>query len=222
MLDKAFKAGELVEVPFVASNFDAMTSYQFTMTFDATKFELQNIEPGVLEGLNLSNFGTAFLSEGNLTTAWASGVPVTVADNEVLFTLVFKAQTSGSTLSKSLRSTAQVIKPVAFDAEGKSNKLQLEFLMPNGETAEVFELFQNRPNPFKGATTIGFNLPQEGRATMKIFSVNGKLLKTVVGDFAKVYNELEFKQSDFGGAGIFWYELETTTHSDRKKMILIE
>lgn len=222
VLDRAFKAGELVEVPFVASNFDAMTSYQFTMTFDATKFELQNIEPGVLEGLNLSNFGTAFLSEGNLTTAWASGVPVTVTDNEVLFTLVFKAQTSGSTLSKSLRSTAQVIKPVAFDAEGKSNKLQLEFLMPNGETAEVFELFQNRPNPFKGATTIGFNLPQEGRATMKIFSVNGKLLKTVVGDFAKGYNELEFKQSDFGGAGIFWYELETTSHSDRKKMILIE
>jgi len=43
-----------------------------------------------------------------------------------------------------------------------------------------------------------------------------------VGTFEKGYNELSFRKDELGKAGVYWYELETSTHSDRKKMILID
>jgi hypothetical protein len=47
-------------------------------------------------------------------------------------------------------------------------------------------------------------------------------VKTVVGDFAEGNNAINFRKDDLGTSGVFYYELETSRHSDRKKMILID
>ncbi len=44
----------------------------------------------------------------------------------------------------------------------------------------------------------------------------------VVGNFAQGYNTVDFQKYELGAPGVYWYELETPTHSDRKKMILID
>jgi len=86
----------------------------------------------------------------------------------------------------------------------------------------AFALYQNQPNPFREETTIGFRLPQAGRAILRVYSADGRLVKTVVGNFAQGYNSVVFHQGEFGTPGVYWYELESATHSDRKKMILID
>jgi len=42
-----------------------------------------------------------------------------------------------------------------------------------------FALLQNYPNPFNPSTTIEYQLPKTGNVEIKIFSVNGQLVKTL-------------------------------------------
>jgi len=65
-------------------------------------------------------------------------------------------------------------------------------------------------------------LPEASRATLRVFSAEGRLVKTVIGDFAEGTNSITFRKGDLGSNGVFYYELETPKHSDRKKMILID
>lgn len=52
---RGVQAGEMVTIPFKASDFTDRHAYR-TIAFDPSKFELANIEPGVLPGLSEANF----------------------------------------------------------------------------------------------------------------------------------------------------------------------
>ncbi|MCB9353729.1 MAG: HYR domain-containing protein [Lewinellaceae bacterium] len=221
--DRAFHVGETIEVPFRASDFTERSGYQLTINFDPKAFELDGIVPGVLPDMNSANFGTTRLDEGFLTTLWVTAEPVTVADGEVLFTLKFKVLRSGTSLAPVLNPGSQVTRAEAYNRDGGTMKLDFEFVHPQtGVDAGVFALYQNQPNPFNNSTTIGFRLPESGRAALRIFNASGQLVKTVVGNFEKGYNEVTFRRDEFGTPGVYYYELETPMHSDRKKMILID
>ncbi len=221
--DKGFKANEIIEVPFRASDFTNRQAYQMTIGFDANMMTLESIEMGALPQLSNENFGTAQLAEGNLTTLWVSKDPVSIADDEVLFTLRFRTLRSVRALSEVLSAGSQVIRAEAYDLQGSVMKVDLEFTKPaNGQDIAPFALYQNQPNPFSAETRIGFRLPESGRGIVRVYNMGGQLVKTVVGNFEKGYNELSFRKDELGKAGVYWYELETSTHSDRKKMILID
>ena len=46
---------------------------------------------------------------------------------------------------------------------------------------KTFALLQNYPNPFNPTTTIEYQLPKSGNVEIKIFSINGQLVKTLEG-----------------------------------------
>ncbi|MDH3245910.1 MAG: T9SS type A sorting domain-containing protein, partial [Saprospiraceae bacterium] len=52
-----------------------------------------------------------------------------------------------------------------------------------------YGLEQNRPNPFRTETTIGFVLAESGSASITIYDITGKVMRSVTGDFSKGYNE---------------------------------
>jgi hypothetical protein len=43
----------------------------------------------------------------------------------------------------------------------------------------------------------------------------------VAADYDKGYHSLEFRSDEFGAPGVYYYELESGGHSDRKKMVLM-
>lgn len=220
--DRAFHAGEVITVPFKASDFTGRQAYQMTINFDPTVFALENIGQGALQ-LTDDNFGTAHLSDGSLTTVWVSREPVTFRDDEVLFTLSFRTLRAGQSLRPVLHPGSDVTSAEAYDRDGKTMKIDFDFAQSvNNPVESDFALYQNQPNPFQGETKIGFRLPATSRATLRVFNSSGRLVKTVVGEFEKGYNELNFRPDELGAAGVYWYELETPTHSDRKKMILLQ
>ena len=219
--DRAFRAGEVITIPFKASDFTDRQAYQLTIDFDPTVFVLENIGRGALQ-LTDDNFGTAHLSDGSLTTVWVSREPVTFRDDEVLFTLTFRTLRAGHTLREVLHPGSDVTSAEAYDRDGKTMKIDFEFAGFVQNPESDFALYQNQPNPFQNVTTIGFRLPVTSRATLRVFNASGRLVKTVVGEFEKGYNELNFRQDELGAAGVYWYELETPTNSDRKKMILLQ
>jgi Secretion system C-terminal sorting domain len=83
-------------------------------------------------------------------------------------------------------------------------------------------LFQNSPNPFNGATVIGFNLPESTTANIKIYDVSGKTLKMIQGDYAKGFNQISLTKAELNATGVLYYQIDTPTHTATKKMIKLE
>jgi hypothetical protein len=223
--NRAVNAGEVVTIPFKAVDFTDAHAYQLTIGFDPEIFELQDIQAGVLPGLSQDNFGTQYLADGLLSTLWVGNKPSTFNDNETLFSLTFKAIEPVASLSSVLHSSSAITEALAIDGSGNAVPVDFEFVttVATGEIEnKVFALYQNQPNPFSAETTISFRLPESGRATLRVYTAEGRLVKTVVGDFAEGNNAINFRKDDLGTSGVFYYELETSRHSDRKKMILID
>ena len=92
-------------------------------------------------------------------------------------------------------------------------------------TPAVTFLAQNAPNPFNPATTIRFGLARQGRATLSIYDVSGRLVRTLVDGprSAAVYRETWDGRDARGNAvasGVYFYRLRAGTFSETKKMVL--
>lgn len=85
-----------------------------------------------------------------------------------------------------------------------------------------FRLHQNSPNPFNPTTSIGYELYTATNVTLKIYSLDGKEVETLIDEFqqAGVY-KIDFnagKNTELS-SGIYFYKLQTNHSSDIKKMI---
>ena len=206
VVDQAVVAGQDVSVAFTSADMDAVAGYQFTMNY--TGLELAQLVDGVATA---DNFNTNM--RGALATSW-NGVATA---NDVLFTLNFKASTSGN-LSELLSVGSDAVAAEAYTAEGELLNVGINFTT----TAAGFGLEQNTPNPFNGETVIGFNLPTAGSATFKVMDVQGKVLKSVTADYAKGYNQISINAKELGATGVLHYQLESADNVATKKMIIIE
>lgn len=106
------------------------------------------------------------------------------------------------------------------DMDGKFSYSEIRNV--NMNVAGEFALYQNEPNPFKGRTMIGFDLPESMSATLYIFNDMGKRIKEINGDFSAGYNKIELERSDLPASGIVYYHLQAGEFMASKKMIVTE
>jgi aminopeptidase N len=90
----------------------------------------------------------------------------------------------------------------------------------------VFALQQNYPNPFNPHTTIRFTLASKGRASLRVYDVVGRLVKTIVAhDLKAGPYAFDWDGTDDGGArvasGVYFYRLKTDARSATRKMVLL-
>jgi hypothetical protein len=208
--EQAVTAGEEFSVSFTAS--ENVQGYQFTMNYDNKSVELVDIVEGVAKEGNFH-----VLSEGVITTSWNGEEAVAGA---TMFTVVFRARVNAQ-VSELMSVSSEYTVAEAYNKSGELMQVALDF--SGAVVGSGFELYQNSPNPFKGETSIGFNLPEASTATLSITDVSGKVVKVMKGEFAKGYNEVTLKRSELGVSnGVLSYQLDTPTHSATKKMIIIE
>ncbi|MBK8490769.1 MAG: T9SS type A sorting domain-containing protein [Saprospirales bacterium] len=213
--DQQLKAGKTYTVDFTTEAIDLL-GYQFTLNYNTEAIEIADLAAGVA---GQENFGM-LLEEGVLTTSWNVSEARALAQGEVLFSLVVKANADVA-LSEVFGVSSAYTAAEAYN--GNSELLDVN-LMFNGTEATGFALYQNVPNPFKGETVIGFTLPEASTATLTVMDVSGKVLATVAGEYAKGYNEVRLGSGErfFAPTGVLYYQLDTPTHSATKKMVIIE
>jgi photosystem II stability/assembly factor-like uncharacterized protein len=91
-----------------------------------------------------------------------------------------------------------------------------------GIVPTVCTLSQNYPNPFNPETTIEFHIPVAGRATLTIFDVLGRKVKTLVDEnLAGGTYQQSFSGSGLS-SGIYIYQLRAGGNVETKKMTLIQ
>lgn len=86
---------------------------------------------------------------------------------------------------------------------------------------------KNYPNPFNPETTINFNMPADGKVSVKIYNAKGQLVKTLFnGNLEKGSREVVWNGvNDKGqtvGSGLYFYKVETAKQSIMNKMILMK
>ena len=96
---------------------------------------------------------------------------------------------------------------------------------------DKYELFQNYPNPFNPVTTIKFSIPAlsfphvlsgNPLATLKIYDVLGRLIKTLVNEKLEAGEyEVQFNSTEFS-SGVYFYRFTAGSFNDSKKMLLIK
>jgi hypothetical protein len=79
-----------------------------------------------------------------------------------------------------------------------------------------FILEQNRPNPFRARTSIGFHIPRPGTVTLTVFNPEGRQVRKLVDRSLSLgWHRLEWDgRTDAGqpaSAGVYYCQLKTAT-----------
>jgi hypothetical protein len=95
-----------------------------------------------------------------------------------------------------------------------------------GGNPRTFHLAQNAPNPFGDRTTIAYELPKDGKVSLRVFDLNGRLVRVLkdVNEPAGFYTVTWDRRDDAGRetvSGIYFYRLDTPGFSATKKMIVL-
>ena len=209
---------EQIALPIYASDFNEIFGYQFTMHFDASSVEFISIESGALE-ISEAHFGTNRKEQGILTTSWHAETASTVSSDQALFTLIFKSKKSFTT-SDLIEISSEITPAVAFD--GLNSVMNIRLQSRVNPSTDQFELYQNTPNPFNEQTSIGFNLPESANVQLKIFDMNGKMIRSIQNYFTKGEHFIQLRNSEIGSSGVYYYQLESGKYTAARKMIIIE
>ncbi|MEL7163422.1 MAG: hypothetical protein AAFN92_21875, partial [Bacteroidota bacterium] len=182
--------GETYRIPVTAPRLTEVDGYQFTLEFDRTAISLEAIEPGLAVA---GNFGWRFASAGLITTSWnwdGAEVPADWTGEEVLFTLVVRAEAAGM-LSEALDAGSRYTEAEAY-VRGGDGLRNLSLIFNEGVVQVAgYRLLQNLPNPVKRETTIGFELPEaHAEVTINITDAAGRLVAEYKQEGYVGYNSL--------------------------------
>ena len=89
-----------------------------------------------------------------------------------------------------------------------------------------FELSQNYPNPFNPSTKINYDLPVDGRVSIRLYDISGREVAMLVNEVKTAgYYTLSFNASNLA-SGMYFYRINAEGNGknfvDTKKMMLIK
>jgi len=211
--EQTLTAGEVVEILVTSANFSEVAGYQFTMNLKGGSFV--SVQAGLLD-VTANNVGV--LSNDVVTMSYASNEGVSASENDVLFTLVVKADKAVN-VSEMLTLNSDVTAAESYTSDLRVGKVSLDV-----RTAPVanIELLQNEPNPFKGQTSVSFVMPTSAKATISVYDVTGKVVTVRNIDAAKGLNSEIFTREQLGASGVLYYTLVSGDFTATKKMIIVE
>ena len=146
----------------------------------------------------------------------------TTQQHQQFLQMTFTALTDGK-LSDHLALLEAPLSSEAYlekDGDTGTHAIRLKWVQENAAGAG-FELFQNKPNPFRGQTSIGFYLPEPSAAVLTVYDLSGRMLQQVKGDYAAGYQEVEIDLSGMETGGGLYYRLQTNDRTATRKMVLI-
>ena len=225
-MSRQLTAGNSYRIDLRASDLADVEGYQFTLEFNSALVQIDGVEPGEVPGMSEDNFGMTKSGQGYLTTSWHrddladdEAVAELLTGDAVLFSVVITALDNVH-LSDAMSLNGRITEDEAYSKAKEIRDIALEFT--DERLGEEFALYQNRPNPFAGQTVIEFKLPEAMSAMITIYDVNGRVIQTYQGDYAKGFNQLKVSSDVLPTKGMFYYQLDTDRFTATRRMIMIQ
>ncbi|MFN8280058.1 MAG: T9SS type A sorting domain-containing protein [Saprospiraceae bacterium] len=220
--EKNLSGGGTYKVDFKSSDFVNIIGYQFTLKFDASALSFEGIEAGVLN-TNESNFGLNRLNQGIITTSWDAQEGTSFGKNEVLFSIILRANKNVK-MSQVLAINSEVTNAEAYNFASDVEDVKLGVRTDRGVIAgEVFELYQNEPNPFAKQTVISYRLPEASAVKLTIYDVTGKVVRVYSLNGQKGFNSYTVNKSELNNAnGVLYYQLDAAHNTATRRMVIVE
>ena len=224
--DQTIQANETVEVVFTAVQFNDVAAYQFGLDFDPTQLQFMDIQSlGAIPSLSTTdNFGAFNAENGELRSAWSNATGLNLSIGTPVFKVRFKALTSGAKLSDLLQLSDDILPGKVFNPALAESSVVLSFSDLSTSTSVTplqarLQLLQNRPNPFNEETTIGFVLPEDCEATLRVYDLSGREITSHKRFYQAGYHEVMFRVTNASDYGVMFYELSTPSGRLVRKMI---
>jgi len=85
-----------------------------------------------------------------------------------------------------------------------------------------YDLSQNYPNPFNPSTSINYDLPVDGKVSLKIFDMTGKEVASLVNEVQTAgYYSINYNASTLS-SGVYFYTISANNFVQTKKMMLVK
>jgi hypothetical protein len=90
------------------------------------------------------------------------------------------------------------------------------------ELSLKYSLHQNYPNPFNPSTTISFSLPYPNKVSLKVYTVLGQEVSTIINGVMQAGNHsVQFDANSLSG-GIYFYRLIAGEYVQTKSFVLLK
>jgi hypothetical protein len=230
--------GSNVEVFFVKGNGDVWSKTNYYYSDQNLKENIDSLQNSLnkikqLKGVKY-NFKSSFVGQGPVVTELGllaqdveAVIPEAVAVNDkgikgiayqnlipVLIEAIKELDAKNTKLQEDLNSCCTKA------SGGKNRTIKNDDGSSSTDDTKSY-MKQNKPNPFNKETVIEYNIVESGSASILVFDMNGRLLKTIPvkipGQGSITINASDFK------AGMYYYSLIVNdVEIDTKKMILTE
>ena len=218
-VDQSIIPGETTEIELSMTDFNSISGFQFGLAYNQEALTFIGFESKNIPNLNADHIAV-FEDQGMLTSSWnAQGDEM---PKEGQFVLKFIGNREGQ-VSEFLQLSNRITPGEVYDVDYGAHPINLVFETPAvGFASSGLSVKQNHPNPFKGQTSIQFNLPQKDQVSIRVFDVSGKNLYEREATFGRGWNEMTIDQSEIGVTGTVFYEITTSNSSETKSMIILD
>lgn len=178
---------------------------------NAEKYELPPAPPSGIFDVRWSDHSSLAIGKLNELVINGAEYPITIKVDGT--DIKVRDKVSGSIINKQLRKGESLI-----IANKNIERLEVE----EAHIPLTYELFQNYPNPFNPVTIIKYQIPENGKVTIKIFDVLGRVVETLV-DVQKEAGSYSIEwNGSKNSSGVYFYQLQTGKYNSVKKMLMMK
>jgi len=208
--DVQLEAGQTYSVELNAGEAATLNGLQGTLR--VTGARINGLDYGQFAA---SDVNPSFLDRGLLPFSFSEAGGL--APDAPLLTLSLTAERNGS-LRELLSITDDQLRTEGYTPQNRVVNLALSFINSADDITKLSA--RNYPNPLHEQTTVDFELPQAGTASLTVQDLNGRVLLTRQLNGSAGHNRTVLLRSDFAAAGVYTYTVRANDEVVTRKLIV--
>lgn len=209
--DVLFDAGDLVRIDIKTGDQEDLLGLQMALDLgDLTYLSVEGVRADQVH-----------VDGDVLRVALDAAMGMSLAPNETVFTVVARANHTGSVADELAINRNVALTTEAYDMDANTANVTLE-LRGADARSEAVVLEQNTPNPWADHTVVTYSTPVDGDVTLTMYDLAGRQIYRSQQYVGAGTHSIAVTKDQIGVSGVVYYRLDAAGASITKKMILID
>ncbi|MFY7963597.1 MAG: T9SS type A sorting domain-containing protein [Chitinophagaceae bacterium] len=224
-------SNDIIKIPITVNNFKDIAAMQYTLQFDNSKYEFEDIENNVL---NIDFNAKQANKNGNITMLWtdSKAEAISLNDGTSIFNLILKPKQGINSTELGIDNLINDIKleltNSVTNVEAWDNDFVKHHILLSNKTNNLQEILDKNinisitPNPTNGLIKLSVNSNKNQYTNIEVFSSKGDLIYKLPFELRDGTNNLSFNLKDKINinAGIYFLKVNYAKNCLIKKIIV--